>query len=148
MTVQSDVEHQVEGILATALPDVDLRECQVVGHGEDGMLRLVVDHPEGVDHDLCVAVTRALDAAGMRDRYGIEVASPGPEPPLRTLEHYRGAIGERVRVKVRGDERARAVSGVLTEVDGENLKVTTRDGERQIAFDQIQRGRVVGRSEG
>ncbi len=103
MAAQSDVEREVERILAGSLPDVDLRDVTVVGAGDDGMLRLVVDHPNGVNHELCVAVTQALDEAGLRDRYGIEVSSPGPEPPLRTLEHYRAAIGSTVTLGVKGD---------------------------------------------
>lgn len=149
VVAQSDVEREVERILAGSLPDVDLREVVVVGTGDDRMLRLVVDHPDGVDHELCVAVTHALDQAGLRDRYGIEVSSPGPEPPLRTLEHYTAAIGSHVTLGVKGDEdrRTRSVSGVLTAVSDERVTIMAPDGERQIAVPQIQRGKVVERSE-
>ncbi len=149
MAAQSDVEREVERILAGSLPDVDLRDVTVVGAGDDGMLRLVVDHPNGVNHELCVAVTQALDEAGLRDRYGIEVSSPGPEPPLRTLEHYRAAIGSTVTLGVKGDEdrRTRSVSGVLTAVSDERVIIMAPDGEREIAVPQIQRGKVVERSE-
>jgi ribosome maturation factor RimP len=94
-------------------------------------------------------VTHALDQAGLRDRYGIEVSSPGPEPPLRTLEHYTAAIGSHVTLGVKGDEdrRTRSVSGVLTAVSDERVTIMTPDGERQIAVPQIQRGKVVERSE-
>jgi ribosome maturation factor RimP len=147
---QSDVEREVERILAGSLPNVDLREVTVVGAGDEGMLRIVVDHPDGVDHELCVAVTRALDGSGLRDRFGLEVSSPGPEPPLRTVTHYADAIGLQVTVGVRGDEdrRTRSVSGVLTAVSDERITIMTPDGARDIAFQQIQRGRVVERSEG
>ncbi len=150
MAVKSEVEQQVAETIAAATPDVDLREIQVVGRGDERMLRLVIDHPSGVDHGLCVAVTQALDAAGLRERFGIEVSSPGPEPPLRTIDHYRSAVGDRVRLGVRGEEdrRTRTVSGVLSEVEADRVQLVTADGERWIAFDQIQRGRVVERSEG
>lgn len=149
MTAPSDVEREVAHILAGTLPQVDLREVTVVGTGDDGMLRIVVDHPDGVDHDLCVAVTRALDEAGLRDRFGIEVSSPGPEPPLRTLEHYIQAIGSTVTLGVRGesDRRVRSVSGVLTAATAEHVALATSDGERVIAVEQIQRGRAVKGSE-
>ncbi|MBY0395606.1 MAG: ribosome maturation factor RimP, partial [Thermoleophilia bacterium] len=93
------IERRVESRLAAAVPDVDLLELTLAGGREAGMLRLVVDHPEGVDHDLCVAVTRALEEDGLLDEYGVEVWSPGPEPPLRTPEHFRRAVGRRVRVR-------------------------------------------------
>lgn len=150
MAVKSEVEQQVAEIIAATTPDVDLREVQVVGRGDERMLRLVIDHPNGVDHGLCMAVTHALDGAGLRERYGIEVSSPGPEPPLRTSDHYRAAVGDRVTLGVRGveDRRTRTVSGVLSAVEEDQVQIATADGERWIAFDQIQRGRVVERSEG
>ena len=136
-------------MLASALPDVDLREVQIIGASQDRMLRLVIDHPDGVDHELCVAVTQALDDAGLRDRFGVEVSSPGPEPPLRTPEHYRAALGATICLGVKGDEdrRTRTVTGVVTDVGDERLELTTPEGARSIAFAQIQRGRVVERSE-
>ena len=47
-----------------------------------------VDHPAGVDHDLCARVTDVL-----RDylrEYTVEVSSPGSERPLRTQRHFAG----------------------------------------------------------
>ncbi len=150
MAAQSDVEREVELILSGALPDIDLRQVTCVGHGDNAMLRVVVDHPEGVDHETCVAVTRALDTAGMRDRFGIEVSSPGPEPPLRTVEHYAAAIGSRVAISVAADDTSggKSVSGVINEVSDEGITIMTSDGEREIPLAHIRRGRIVERSEG
>jgi hypothetical protein len=54
-----------------------------------------------------------------------------------------------VTLGVKGDEdrRTRSVSGVLTAVSDERVTIMTPDGERQIAVPQIQRGKVVERSE-
>lgn len=147
---RTGVEHEVERALADTLPQVDLREAQVVGRGGDEMLVVVIDHPDGVTHELCAAVTRELDRAGLRDRYGIEVSSPGPEPPLRTEEHYREAIGGRVALKVASGEgvRARNVTGTLIGVTDAGVELDAGDGARQIGWNEIRRGRVIGRSEG
>lgn len=143
------IELEVEAQLARELPDVDLREVHVVGSATDGTLRVVIDHAAGVDHALCVATTRALERAGLRDRFGIEVSSPGPEPPLRTPEHYREAIGMRVklRVAIEGAERARSVTGTLTSVEDDRVEVVTDDGSTWISTGAIRRARVVGGSE-
>lgn len=143
------IEVEVEAQLARELPDVDLREVQVVGAATSGTLRVVIDHPDGVDHELCVATTRALERAGLRDRFGIEVSSPGPQPPLRTPEHYRQAIGQRVtlRVVAEGGSRARSVTGTLGSVDDDRIEVTTVDGPEWISTGAIRRARVVGGSE-
>ena len=143
------IEHEVEAQLARELPAVDLREVQVIGPADAGILRVVIDHPNGVNHALCVATTRALERGGLRDRYAIEVWSPGTEPPLRTIEHYRSAIGQAValRVVTEGAGRARSVSGTLTAVDSDRVEVSTADGPTWIPTSAIHRARVVERSE-
>jgi ribosome maturation factor RimP len=143
------IEHEVEALLARELPDVDLREVQIIGPAVSGTLRVVIDHPDGVDHQLCVATTKALESGGFRDRYGIEVWSPGTEPPLRTIAHFRDAIGEMValRVVTEGAGRARSVSGTLTAVEEDRVEVSTADEPQWIPTRAIHRARVVERSE-
>ncbi len=144
------VEHDVERTLAATLPEVDLREVRVVGRGGEEMLVVVIDHPDGVTHDLCARVTLELDRAGLRDRYGIEVSSPGPEPPLRTVEHYRASMGLRIALKVASAEsvRARNVTGTVSAVDEDGIELEGEQGPRRIGWNEIRRGRVIGRSEG
>ena len=143
------IEHEVEAHLARELPDVDLREVQVTGAADAGTLRVVIDHPDGVDHALCVATTRALEQAGLRDRFAIEVWSPGTEPPLRTVDHYRQAIGQHVALRVvnEGTRRARSVSGTLSAVEDDRVEVSTADGATWIQRSAIHRARVVERNE-
>lgn len=143
------IEHEIETQLAHALPAVDLREVQVTGADGAGTLRVVIDHPDGVDHELCVATTRALERAGFGDRYAIEVWSPGTEPPLRTLAHYREVIGQRVALRVvdADTRRARSVSGTLSAVEDDRIAVSTADGPTWISRSAIHRARVVERNE-
>lgn len=143
------IELQVERQLASELPDVDLRDVQIAGGGGSGTLRIVIDHPDGVDHALCVATTRSLERAGLRDRFAIEVSSPGPEPPLRTVAHFRAAVGDRVSLRVVDEytARARSVRGTLTAVEDDRVEVSTADGATWIPIGAITRARAVGGSE-
>jgi ribosome maturation factor RimP len=142
---RQSIEREVEQHLAAAMPAVDLLEVVVTGRGDRAMLRTVIDHPDGVTHDLCAEVTHVLDRAGMRDRFGIEVWSPGPERPLRTLEHFRRAIGRRVTIRpVRSPRWARrSITGTLVTVDGESLGID-EGGERiEIARGDVHRARIT-----
>lgn len=132
--------------MAAALPAVDLLEVSLAGSGDAALLRAVIDHPDGVDHDLCVAVTRALDEAGLRDRFGIEVSSPGPEPPMRTVDHFRRAVGRRVRLKVRSDDGGRGSrTGTLTAADPERVSLDTDEGRLEIQMADIRRAHLLER---
>lgn len=125
----AEIESTVEAALARALPEVDLREVRILA-GRDPMLRIVVDRDGGVDHGLCVDVTRALEEAGLRERHGIEVSSPGPEPPLRTAEHFRAVVGGRVRLRLDEEgSRPRDRSGTLLGVSGDILTVRFGDAD-------------------
>jgi len=139
--VRDALEREVETCLAASLPDVDLLELTVIGRGDSATVRAVVDHPEGVDHGVCERVTRAMQAVGIGDRYGIEVWSPGPEPPLRTPEHFRRAVGHRVALRVTEGERARSREGLLSGVGEEHVSITTPSGVLDIPFGAIRRAR-------
>jgi ribosome maturation factor RimP len=141
------VEREVEKTLAAAMPEVDLREVVVVGRGDSAMLRAVVDHPSGVDHQLCVAVTRALDGAGLLERFGVEVSSPGPKPPLRTTEHFRAALGSRVHLRVETGDGVRSRAGTLVAVDDRSLTVANSAGMTRVERSAIRRARLVPASD-
>lgn len=139
--VRDALERDVESCLSAALPAVDVREVSILRTGTDAAFRVVIDHPEGVDHDLCERVTRALQAEGLGDDFGIEVWSPGPEPPLRTLAHFETAIGRRVALTVDVGDRRRKREGVLTAVDDRGVTLTGEDGATEYPFADIRKAR-------
>ncbi len=139
MQVRESLEREVEACLDRQLPDVDLREVSLIGPDHSGTLRVVVDHPAGVDHALCEQVTRALQSVGLNDRYGIEVWSPGPEPPLRTYAHFERARGHRVAVRIDENGKRRSREGVLRQVTPEGVQLETASGVIEVAFPAIRR---------
>lgn len=142
MGIHAETERRIETTLAAALPEVDLLDLRLVAE-QGGMLRLVVDHPEGVTHELCAAVTRALDEAGLLEEYGAEVWSPGPEPPLRRPEHFRKVVGRRVRLKVEREDGTTSVTGTLVAADDDAVRVESEDGVVEIPFGQVRRANAV-----
>lgn len=144
MQARDAIERDVVDRLAVDLPDVDVLEVLVVGRADAATLRVTVDHASGVDHELCVAVTRVLDAAGMRDRFTIEVSSPGLEPPLRTTEHFSAALGRRVQLRVEGDGGGlRTRTGTLLAVDDDTLSLATSAGVTTVSRSKVGRARVL-----
>src|SRR6201997_1620265 len=76
------------------LPGVDVLAVELV---TPSRFCVYVDHPDGVDHELCARVTDLL-----RDylrEYSVDVSSPGIERPLRTPEHFAQAVGRRVKLR-------------------------------------------------
>ncbi|MGQ9896097.1 MAG: ribosome maturation factor RimP [Acidobacteriota bacterium] len=78
--------------------------CEMKGAGRRRLLRVVVDHPDGVTLDQCATLSRrisdhldALDA--VPTAYTLEVSSPGVERGLYRLADYQRFRGHRVRLR-------------------------------------------------
>ncbi len=90
--LQTDIERR----LAQSEPDVEVLLAEVLG---GRCLRVFIDHPEGVTLALCERVTALLSEE--RERYSLEVSSPGSERPLSKPAHFRRFVGRRARVRTR-----------------------------------------------
>ena len=99
-TIQADIEAR----LSEVEPDVEVLLAEVVG---GRLVRLFIDHPDGVTLDLCERVTNQLPE--VREKYALEVSSPGADRPLTKPEHFRRFLGHRARVRTRGDARRPAL---------------------------------------
>jgi ribosome maturation factor RimP len=105
---------------------------------EDGTVLRAEVLRTGVLFEECVRVSKRLldidESDGLiPDNCLLEVSSPGVNRRLRRVEHFQGAIGERVRVKFRGennsgDKTSQTVTGLLRSVIGETLEI---DGEEK-----------------
>lgn len=96
----SALQAQIEERLAESEPDVDVLLAEVVSGGDQTTLRVFIDHPDGVTLALCERVTGQLGE--LRERYALEVSSPGTARPLTKPNHFRRFVGRRARVRTRG----------------------------------------------
>jgi len=132
----------IETTLAGQFPELEVVDIDVHG-GRSGRLTVYVDRPRGVDLALCEAVTQALD--DLRDRYALDVSSPGLDRPLRTAAHFSRAKGERVYVKTGTPLAGRAVfRGRLTGSGPDAVTLTLDEGGAlDIPLHQIAKAHVI-----
>jgi ribosome maturation factor RimP len=101
-----------------------------------------VDHPEGVDHALCVRVTDLL-----RDylrEYTVDVSSPGIERPLRRPGHFARVLGHKVALRTHEPIAGRArFKGELKDAGIESLTIAVDGNEVDIPYDSIVRGNLI-----
>ena len=121
------LEELVEKTLADTPFEIVLTEYKKVG-GE-WLLRVFIDHPEGVNLDHCQTVSRLLlDTLEQNDpvdqEYLIEVSSPGVDRPLVKLTHFQRFLKERVYVKTHKPiEGQKTFTGRLLGCSAETLDV-------------------------
>jgi ribosome maturation factor RimP len=136
----SAIQADIEARLAEAEPDVEVLLAEVVG---GRVVRLFIDHPKGVSLALCERITGHL--AEIRERYALEVSSPGTERPLSKPEHFRRYVGRRARVRTRGDhDGRRSFTGELLGASDQEVTVAAETGVVSIPYADIQRSNLLG----
>jgi ribosome maturation factor RimP len=151
-TLQTDIERR----LADSEPDVELLLAEVSG---GRCLRVFIDHPDGVTLAMCERVTMLLN--DLRERYSLEVSSPGRERPLTKPAHFRRFVGRRARVRTRhprpiapmgdgeragGHRSARPVQSFTGELVGaseDEITLAADGGVIAIPYSEIRRSNLI-----
>ena len=136
------LQDQVEARLAVAEPEVEVLAVETAGSRRSPVLRILVDHPGGVDLDLCARVT--IHLRDLLVDHGVEVSSPGPERPLTKLDHYRRYLGRRVRVRTHDEiEGRKDFKGELIGADEEGISLAGAWGTIRIPHERIRRSNLA-----
>jgi len=132
----------IEAALAVRFPEVELVDLEVRG-GPTGTLTLFVDRPGGVDLELCSAVSQALD--DLRERFTLEVSSPGLDRRLRKPAHFAAELGRDVAVKLTAPRDGRSnFRGLLRASDATSVTLDLVDGGSvTLPLDGIAKAHVV-----
>ena len=116
-----------------------------ISDGRDPLLRLYIDHADGINVEDCAKVSRAISALldvedSLLSTYRLEVSSPGWDRPLVTAEHFLQFVGSEARIRMRlplaGQRNFRGrihgveADQVVIEVDGEPRSLTLNDIEK------------------
>ena len=112
--VDEELQQEFEEIAENA--GCELLEAEFKG----GLLRLTIDHPDGVTHELCQTISRQvsaiLDVADFGSgRYLLEVSSPGLNRKFYSQRDFERYCGQRVRVTWKNPdmEHKQTVIGML-----------------------------------
>jgi ribosome maturation factor RimP len=150
--LQTDIERR----LADAEPDIEVLLAEVSG---GRCLRVFIDHPDGVTLAMCERVTMLLN--DLRERYSLEVSSPGSERPLTKPAHFRRFVGRRARVRTRhprpiapmaDGERAgghrsarpmRSFTGELVGASEKEITLAADGGVIAIPYSEIRRSNLI-----
>ncbi len=108
MSLEHDIKNMVESLGLT------LYDTMIVTEHDETIYRVNVTAKEGVSLDQCVEVTKLLSplldvTPPVSGEYRLEVGSPGIERKLKTLDHFKHSVGEKVKIttvdklKIRGE---------------------------------------------
>jgi ribosome maturation factor RimP len=143
-------EQRVRALLDPIAAQLEVTVFDVEHRG--GALRVFLDKPGGVDLDAIAQATRllsrALDEADpIAGHYTLEVSSPGLERPLRTPEHFRWAVGQRISLKLVAEvEGARRLTGTVASATDDDVTVLLDEpagSERTVPLALVEKARTI-----
>ncbi len=128
---------------------VELLGIEFVSAGKHSILRIFIDHENGINVDNCADVSRQVGAIldvedPISTEYNLEVSSPGLDRPLFTLEHYQAVIGETVNVRLSLPLNGRRkFKGTLDAIENDTLIVTVDGEEYELVISNVDKGNLV-----
>jgi ribosome maturation factor RimP len=146
------VEPKLAGLVRSVVEPMGY-ECvgveHAVGASGSAVLRVYIDHPDGISLDDCEAVSHQLSGTldvedPIAGQYDLEVSSPGLDRPLFELEHFRRFVGARVQVRLHDKlDGRRRFEGRITGVDGETVLLDLNGAEIGLPYARIESARLV-----
>ncbi len=118
----------------------ELYDIEISEEGGNKFFRVYITKPGGVNLDDCEAINNLLSPIfdieePFKDKYFLEVSSPGIERKLTKKEHFQKSIGERVKLTTDEGEK---IKGVLKSFDGENIEI----GDKKVPFEKIKKAKT------
>lgn len=133
MSLESDIGSLVESI------GLHLYDTAILTENGETIYRVNVIGEGGTTLDQCVEATKLVSplldvTPPVQGEYRLEVSSPGIERKLKTLEHFRFSVGEKVKLTLQDKTKLR---GELKAVGDGTVTLETEEGERRVAFGDI-----------
>lgn len=129
----------------------ELLGVEFVSAGKHSVLRVYIDHENGINVDDCAEVSHSVGAIldvedPISTEYSLEVSSPGLDRPLFSLAHYQAIVGETVNIKLNMPLNGRRkFKGVLEAIENDTLVVVVDGESYDIIFSNIDKGNLVPR---
>ncbi len=149
----AQVKDSLTELVASAVEPLgyELLGVEHLAQGRHSVLRVFLDHPEGITLDDCERASRQIGAVldvedPIRGQYTLEVSSPGLDRPLFTADHYRRFQGQPVNLRLRAPQDGRRkFSGVIEAVTDDSVTLLDPETDERwtLALDDIEKANLV-----
>lgn len=147
-------KHYLQDMLEPVIDNLGYETVRILTIGQvNPTLQVMIDVKDGsrdVTVDDCAKVSRALSAVldekdPIKDKYSLEVSSPGLDRPLTKPEHFARFAGYTAKVETLNEvDKRKRIKGEILNLDENNNVHMNMDGkEFVIAFDNIAKAKIV-----
>jgi ribosome maturation factor RimP len=146
-------KHYLQDMIEPKVEELGYELVRVMTIGQaNPTLQIMIDIPDNsreVTVDDCATVSRVIsdlldEKDPIKDKYTLEVSSPGLDRPLTKLKHFARYKGYVVKIETENkvSERKR-FKGKITEVDSQNVVVDMDNVAYTIPFAEISKAKLV-----
>ncbi len=126
----------------------ELVGVEYIGQGKHSVLRIYIDHENGINVDDCASVSH--QASGIlevedpiKSAYTLEVSSPGVNRPLFSMAHFQTVVGETIDLRCHvGIDGRRKFKGELKKAQDEQVTLVVDGQEYLLNFSDIDKANV------
>jgi len=114
-----------------------------------GLLRIYIDHEDGIQLDDCTDVSHQVSALLdvedlIQGHYNLEVSSPGLDRPLTSIKDYQRFTGEMVKIKTAmAIDGRRNFKGRLRGVEADEINIECDGQQFYLPLASIEKARLV-----
>jgi ribosome maturation factor RimP len=127
----------------------ELFACEYVSAGENSVLRVYIDQPEGIGLEDCERASHQVSAVldvddPIKGHYHLEVSSPGIDRALLRRANFDRYIDQKVKIKLIAPiEKQRFFMGILKSVQEVGITVGLEAQDLVIPFSHLSKANLV-----
>lgn len=143
--------HELKRLLGPTVEGLgyELFGIELLGGRGNRLLRIYIDHEDGIGVDDCERVSRQVSGLldvedPIGDGYTLEVSSPGLDRPLFEGEHFARFVGQQVRIHLNELQAGRRkVVGQLLGLEDDQVLVDVEGETWRVPLARIDKARLV-----
>ncbi len=127
----------------------ELIDIEIKSNKSNIKLVVFIDCAGGISIDDCVTVNNLLDSVAeidglFQDSYTLEVSSPGPNRPLRSIKDFLRYEGRNVKVIAKNiiDDEKKIFVGSIVSISNNIISINDSGKVYAISFDEIEKANL------
>ncbi|GGI84138.1 ribosome maturation factor RimP [Legionella impletisoli] len=139
------LQNELEQLLAPVIEDMGYRfwGCEYLAQGKHSLLRIYIDHEDGIGIDDCERVSRQVSSLldvedPISGNYRLEISSPGIPRPLFYSWQYSMFAGQEVSIKLSKPVAGkRKFTGKIISAEDDVLRLQVGDDQQEFLISNI-----------
>ncbi|MFA5362306.1 MAG: hypothetical protein WC335_03530 [Candidatus Omnitrophota bacterium] len=150
--LKEELIKEVDPVIRGYLKEQGLELIELICRYESSglVLRIVADRPEGgITLGECAVLNSQIgrtleERDSIRERYVLEVCSPGLDRPLTVKQDFARCLNRRMRLFLREAVAGKIeIEGIVREVKEDSLVIETDAGSPEVPLEKIARGKQI-----